>query len=131
TPLTIAATWPCRRHQRSGVTHLHHGLSLILHRLKRDKLILYGIRIFFRIAQIGECMSSDNPDVGTTSICKVEPDRITVRGKNLADDRIGKTTYTAYFLFLLTGETPSENLVKLADAAMVSIAEHGFVPSIQ
>lgn len=76
-------------------------------------------------------MSSDNPDVGTTSICKVEPDRITVRGKSLADDLIGKTTYTAYFLFLLTGETPSENLVKLADAAMVSIAEHGFVPSIQ
>lgn len=76
-------------------------------------------------------MSTTGVAVGATAISKVEPDRITVRGKDLATELIGKTSYTAYFLFLLTGGQPSDTLVKLADAAMVSIAEHGFVPSIQ
>ena len=76
-------------------------------------------------------MESPGREVGKTSISSVEPDRVTVRGKDLANELIGKMSYTAYFLFLLTGEEPSEELVKLTDAAMVAIAEHGFVPSIQ
>src|SRR5690606_7642094 len=76
-------------------------------------------------------MSQFSTEVGKTTISKVEPDRITVRGKDLAAELIGKMSYTAYFLFLLTGKEPSDALVKLADATMVSIAEHGFVPSIQ
>lgn len=76
-------------------------------------------------------MATSGAEVGTTAISNVEPDRITVRGKDLAGELIGKLSYTAYFLFLLTGKQPSDALVKLADAAMVAIAEHGFVPSIQ
>jgi Citrate synthase len=76
-------------------------------------------------------MSGAGIDVGTTRISRVEPDRVTVRGKDLAGELIGQLSYTAYFLFLLTGKEPSEALVKLADASMVAIAEHGFVPSIQ
>lgn len=69
--------------------------------------------------------------VGATALSNVEPDRVTVRGKDLANELIGKISYTAYFLFLLTGKEPSAALVQLADAAMVAIAEHGLVPSIQ
>ena len=60
-----------------------------------------------------------------------EMDRIVVRGKDLCRDVIGQQSFTAYFLFLLTGATPSENLVRMADATMVSLAEHGLVPSVQ
>ncbi|MVW78095.1 citryl-CoA lyase [Bordetella sp. 02P26C-1] len=76
-------------------------------------------------------MAGQDKEVGVTAISKVEPDRVTVRGKDLASELIGKMSYTAYFLFLLTGKEPSAELVKLADATMVAIAEHGFVPSIQ
>lgn len=76
-------------------------------------------------------MSSTGTTVGKTAISNVEADRVTVRGKDLASELIGKVSYTAYFLFLLTGKEPSDALVKLADATMVAIAEHGFVPSIQ
>jgi citrate synthase len=31
----------------------------------------------------------------------------------------------------VTGETPSANLVRIADATMISLAEHGLVPSVQ
>ena len=68
---------------------------------------------------------------GTTHMAKVEPDRITVRGQDLCRDVLGQQSFTAYFLFLLTGQAPSENLIRAADATMVAIAEHGLVPSVQ
>jgi citrate synthase len=61
----------------------------------------------------------------------VESDRIVVRGLDLCQQVIGQQSFTAYFLFLLTGETPSEKLVKAADATLIAIAEHGLVPSVQ
>jgi citrate synthase len=64
-------------------------------------------------------------------MAKVEADRITVRGQDLCRDVLGHQSFTAYFLFLLTGQTPSDHLVKAADACMVAIAEHGLVPSVQ
>ena len=68
---------------------------------------------------------------GSTHLAIAEVDRIVVRGKDLCRDVIGQQSFTAYFLFLLTGETPSANLVRVADATMVSLAEHGLVPSNQ
>lgn len=68
---------------------------------------------------------------GSTHMAIAEPDRIVVRGKDLCRDVIGQQSFTAYFLFLLTGETPSHNLIRMADATMVSLAEHGLVPSVQ
>ena len=60
-----------------------------------------------------------------------ELDRIVVRGKDLCRDVIGQQSFTAYFLFLLTGQTPNDKLVRVADATMVALAEHGLVPSVQ
>jgi citrate synthase len=67
----------------------------------------------------------------TTAIADVHEDRIVVRGHDLCRDLIGQTGFTAYFLLLLTGKRPGATLVRAADAAMVALAEHGFVPSIQ
>jgi citrate synthase len=43
---------------------------------------------------------------------------------------MGNTGFTDYFLLLLTGERPSPMLIKMADASLVAIAEHGLVPSV-
>ncbi len=68
---------------------------------------------------------------GSTHMALVELDKITVRGKDLCQELIGQYSFTAYFLFLLTGEMPSEKLIKAADATLIAIAEHGLVPSVQ
>ena len=68
---------------------------------------------------------------GASHMALVETDRIVVRGLDLCQNIIGQQSFTAYFLFLLTGETPSEKLVKAADATLIAIAEHGLVPSVQ
>lgn len=68
---------------------------------------------------------------GASHMAIAEADRIIVRGKDLCEEVIGHQSFTSYFLFLLTGETPSQNLVRMADATMVALAEHGLVPSVQ
>jgi len=65
-----------------------------------------------------------------SAIAEAELERIKVRGQDLCEDLMGKTGFTDYFLFLLTGERPGPTLVKVADAALVAIAEHGLVPSV-
>lgn len=66
-----------------------------------------------------------------TAICHKTRDQITVRGLDLCRDLIGKVGFTEFFLFLLTGVRPTPALVKLVEASMVAIAEHGLVPSVQ
>lgn len=76
-------------------------------------------------------MAENTQIFGSSAIAKVEPDRITIRGRDLCEELIGKTSFTYYFLFLLTGREPARELVAMTDACLVAIAEHGFVPSIQ
>lgn len=66
-----------------------------------------------------------------TAISTSNADTIVVRGKDLCQDLIGKTSFTDYFLFLLNGETPDEARRRVVDATLVAIAEHGLVPSVQ
>jgi citrate synthase len=58
------------------------------------------------------------------------PEAITVRGKDLCGELIGKTDFTSYFWFLVTGEAPSDTQRFFADAVLTAIAEHGLVPSV-
>jgi citrate synthase len=69
-------------------------------------------------------------DGALSAIAQAYPDRITVRGTDLCEDLIGSMGFTSYFLFLLTGEQPSAGLLRLVDASLVAIAEHGMVPSV-
>jgi len=66
-----------------------------------------------------------------SAIAEAELTRIKVRGKDLCKDLIGKIGFTEYFLLLLTGSAPSPSLIKITDATLVALAEHGLVPSVQ
>jgi citrate synthase len=64
-----------------------------------------------------------------TQICGATPERIEVRGRDLVHDLMGKLTFTQMFLFHLLGREPTAMQVALTDAVMVTIMEHGLVPS--
>jgi citrate synthase len=62
-------------------------------------------------------------------ISQAYPDRVEVRGRDLADDLMGRLSFTAYFHLLLTGREPSDDERFFLDLLLVSIAEHGMMPS--
>jgi citrate synthase len=70
-------------------------------------------------------------DQAFTAIATSDADTITIRGRDLCRDLIGKVGFTDYFYFLVTGQMPTENQRFFTDACMVAIAEHGLVPSVQ
>ena len=66
-----------------------------------------------------------------TAIATSDADSITVRGLDLCDELIGKIDFTDYFWLLVLGEKPTQQQRAMMDACLVSIAEHGLVPSVQ
>ena len=66
----------------------------------------------------------------TTAISAARPDRVTVRGRDLAD-LMGKTSFTEFFFLLVTGRLPSEDQRYFLDLSLIAIAEHGLTPSVQ
>jgi citrate synthase len=66
-----------------------------------------------------------------SSIANASPDRIEVRGRDLTADLMGRLDFTQYFFLLLTGREPSEEQRFFLNLLLVSIAEHGLVPSVQ
>src|SRR5580765_3774542 len=64
-----------------------------------------------------------------TRISRAYPDRVEVRGRDLAGDVMGRLTFTEYFHLLLTGEEPTEEQRFFLELLLVSIAEHGLMPS--
>ena len=64
-----------------------------------------------------------------TRISRAFPDRVEVRGQDLAADLMGRLTFTEYFHLLLTGREPNEDERFFVDLVLVSIAEHGLMPS--
>ena len=74
-------------------------------------------------------MRSGKAGEPVTSISTASADRIEVRGRDLARDLIGRVTFTEYVHLLLTGREPSEDEAFFLDALLVSIAEHGLMPT--
>ncbi|WMT91035.1 citryl-CoA lyase [Pelagibacterium sp. H642] len=66
-----------------------------------------------------------------TSISTATPDQIVIRGKDLCADLIGKISFTQHTWLLVIGAMPTETQTRALDAALVAIAEHGLVPSVQ
>ena len=62
-------------------------------------------------------------------ISRAFPDRVEVRGRDLAGDLMGRLTFTEYFHLLLTGEEPTEEQSYFLDLLLVAIAEHGMMPT--
>jgi citrate synthase len=70
-----------------------------------------------------------SPTAPTTAICTSDADSIHVRGANLVDELIGQLSFTEMILFQITGKRPSAMQVKLLDAVLVTLMEHGLTPS--
>jgi len=65
----------------------------------------------------------------TTRIAGYDADQITVRGKDLVTELMGKVSFAEMMLLQLTGRAPSKMQVTILDAVLVTIMEHGLVPS--
>jgi citrate synthase len=65
----------------------------------------------------------------TTEICTFDADNIRIRGQNRVDDLIGKVSFTELMLLQSLGGEPTEMQCRIVDAVMVTIMEHGLVPS--
>ncbi|MFN3889567.1 MAG: citryl-CoA lyase [Beijerinckiaceae bacterium] len=68
------------------------------------------------------------PDI-KTRIATADAATVTIRGMDIAKDLIGKRSFTEMFYFLTTGRMPSAEEVKVLDACLVAMMEHGFTPS--
>src|SRR5438552_16179786 len=66
-----------------------------------------------------------------TAIAEASAVRVTVRGRDLSTDLMGRATFTEYFFLLATGRAPSDEQRYFLDLALVAIAEHGLTPSVQ
>jgi citrate synthase len=74
-------------------------------------------------------MQIGKPGDAVTHLSQAYPDRIEVRGRDLAGDLMGRLTFTEYFHLLLTGREPTEEERFFLDLLLVSIAEHGMMPT--
>jgi citrate synthase len=67
----------------------------------------------------------------TTAISTADAASVTVRGRDLASDLMGRVSFTEYFHLLVTGREPTETQAFVLDLLLVAIAEHGLVPTNQ
>ena len=69
------------------------------------------------------------PDKQTTSIATHTNEDIFIRDKSLCEDLIGKISFTEMSYFQITGRMPDPAQVKMLDACLVTLMEHGLTPS--
>jgi citrate synthase len=69
------------------------------------------------------------PGVPVSQIAQAYPDRVEVRGRDLTGDLMGRLSFTEFFHLLLTGREPNEDERFFLDLLLISIAEHGLMPS--
>jgi citrate synthase len=65
-----------------------------------------------------------------TAVGGSTPAAITVRGRDLAGDLMGRATFTEVAFLLVQGRMPSAGETRLLDAVLVSLAEHGLTPTV-
>ena len=69
------------------------------------------------------------PGTPVSRIAQAYPDRVEVRGLDLTGDVMGRLGFTEYFHLLLTGREPTEEQRFFLDLLLVSLAEHGLMPT--
>jgi citrate synthase len=74
-------------------------------------------------------MRIGRPGPAVTHIAQAYPDRVEVRGRDLAGDLMGRVGFTEYVHLLLTGREPTDEQRFFLDVLLVSIAEHGLMPT--
>ncbi len=76
-------------------------------------------------------MKIGRQDQHSSAISTSNAETIIVRGRDLANELVGSITLTEHFWLLLTGALPNPAQLRILDATLVAIAEHGLVPSVQ
>jgi citrate synthase len=74
-------------------------------------------------------MQIGKPGSPVSHISQAYPDRVEVRGRDLTGDLMGRLSFTEYFHLLLTGREATEDQRVFLDLLLVSIAEHGMMPT--
>src|SRR3954466_7728013 len=74
-------------------------------------------------------MQIGKPGEPVSRISQAYPDRVEVRGRDLTGELMGSLTFTEFFHLLLTGREPTDDERFFLDVLLVSIAEHGMMPS--
>jgi citrate synthase len=74
-------------------------------------------------------MQIGKPGEPVSHISQAYPDRVEVRGRDLTGDLMGRLSFTEYFHLLLTGREPTEEQRLFLDLVLVSLAEHGMMPT--
>jgi citrate synthase len=69
-------------------------------------------------------MSDALPPISTT-----EGDEIIVRGHRLAGELLGRVSFTEMFLLDMDGSPADAHRVRMVDAVLVALMEHGITPS--
>lgn len=87
-----------------------------------------------------DCHLIDNPNnketvvrtkpTPTTSIAHSDAQSIVVREADLVNELMGHLSFTEMFLFMITGvKNPPKSHVRIMDAVLVTLMEHGLTPS--
>src|SRR5437764_14239141 len=70
---------------------------------------------------------TDKNAVWNTAVTRVEPNRVAVRGYDIAE-LMGRASFGAAVYLVLAGELPSDAIGRLMDAILVSSIDHGTTP---
>jgi succinyl-CoA synthetase alpha subunit len=70
---------------------------------------------------------SERRAVWTTAVTKIEPNRVAVRGHDIAS-LMGRVSFGAAVYLILAGKLPDERVARLMDAILVSSIDHGATP---
>ena len=73
---------------------------------------------------------TDNGKKADTAICTFDADSIMIRNESLVDNIMGNYSFTRLLLLQSLGKEPQDAQCALVDAVMVTIMEHGLVPSV-
>lgn len=70
-----------------------------------------------------------DPDWARTWIGSTDADHITVAGRDLPTELMGHKTLTELAYLLVTRREPTQSQVRILDAVLVALADHGLTPS--
>jgi citrate synthase len=65
-----------------------------------------------------------------TSVGTSDADSITVMGRDVADELMGRVTLTELAFLVVRRRMPSEGEARMLDAVLVSLADHGLTPTV-
>ncbi|MDA1097844.1 MAG: hypothetical protein O2967_02575 [Proteobacteria bacterium] len=66
-----------------------------------------------------------------SGICMADKFSITLRGRDLCNELMGRVSVVEFFFLHVTGQQPTDDQIFLLDAMPVSLAEQGMTPAGQ